>query len=279
MNSWLNKPYPQIDDFKLKLAISFGMGLICFFTLLIFKPFGLHEVEESNYLIGFGMNCVIALLFHYFIFPWIFPSVFDSDKWTIRKEVFFFISIIIFISILNFAYNSTVGASIAPQPSFLSFTYMTASVGILPILLMIYITEKVARNRNEKIALSFPSSHSWSSGKSKKLISIHSENLKEEDLSIHISDFVCAEASNNYSLITYAEKGESQTILMRLKLKSLENQLLDDPSILRCHKSFLINKNRIIEMNGNARSLMLKLHGGLKDIPVSRSINRSMFSI
>ena len=44
-----------------------------------------------------------------------------------------------------------------------------------------------------------------------------------------------------------------------------------DENIIRCHKSFIVNRNEIETVNGNARSLFLMMKARDIEIPVSHS--------
>ncbi|MEO1383127.1 MAG: LytTR family DNA-binding domain-containing protein, partial [Bacteroidota bacterium] len=86
-----------------------------------------------------------------------------------------------------------------------------------------------------------------------------------------LPNFLFATSDNNYSTVFYWEEGTLTRKLLRLSLKNLENQLAEVPAIVRCHRSYIVNKEKIQGFKGNARSLTLKLEGYEERIPVSRN--------
>jgi len=276
--SWFSKPYPQIEETKVKLAVALGMGMVCFLFLLIFKPFGIASIKESQptFVLGFGLICSLVLLVFYFILPRLLPQMFSPENWNIRKEITFFIFVTLSISILNYFYNSTIGLDISPQHGFVKFIFITSAVGMIPIFLMTYITEKVARQRNESAAINLTSKQ-----RTKELLAdevklvLTSDSVKSESLEVTLDDFLFAQANGNYTDIYYSGgNNEVEHLMMRSTLKNIQNQLAPQKAVIRCHKSFLVNRNHIDFVSGNARSLNLKLRQIDKEIPVSRSFDR-----
>ena len=104
-----------------------------------------------------------------------------------------------------------------------------------------------------------------------KNIQIQSETATPVRLDINAHHFICASSDNNYSTIFYEIEGRLEKKLLRLSFKKLEEQISDIQQIVRCHKSYMVNRDRIIQVKGNARSLTLKVDLYEQMIPVSRS--------
>ncbi len=269
---WLDKPFPYLEDFKLRLALSFLIGLVCFLTLVIFRPFGLHAVKSVNFIAGFGAISFLILISHLFLIPVIKKKWFDPNHWNIARQCLLITSILLFTGISNYVYNSTIGYNMSYQFSFATMMLMTVAVGVLPTLIMVYAYEVSARNRNLTASRLLPiPAHDIPPSS----IKIQSESLKEGTLEMEASHLYYATSSNNYTEIVYNEKEEIKQKLLRLKLKNLEHQLSDNESFLRCHKSYIVNKTKIKGYHGNARSMVLYLEGIDLPIPISRSFDRS----
>ncbi len=287
LKEWINKPYPQIESNRVKLGLSFTVGLICFIFLLIFRPFGLHAVDNISYIIGFGAAATISLVIMYFILPSIFKGFFDSDKWTIGNEVIFFILVHFLIGVLCYAYNTLIGIPHGvPQHSLPYFLYIVTCVGILPMLFMIYITEKIAFNKQFKLAQSINNRHyqiddplqiKQNRTQKRPHITIRSDYQSEEELRLSPDSFLYAQSSNNYCDIYFLDKAKKTNHrLLRISMKQLNAELSILSQIIRVHKSYLVNQRFISNAEGNARSLYLKLQHIDKSIPVSRSFDRSL---
>ena len=63
--------------------------------------------------------------------------------------------------------------------------------------------------------------------------------------------------------------------LLRSSLSRLEKQI-DQPHIVRCHRSYVVNINRVERVTGNAQGYKLHLFAGQFLIPVARQYNESL---
>lgn len=273
---WLDKPYPLLVDRKIKVSLSLFIGLVCFVFLMVFQPFQLDEVkgDVSFYTLGFGMNAVISMLLYYIVFPKLLPDLFDSESWTLLRHFLLMLALTFTIAVFNYLYNSTVGASIAPHHSLLKFIYITFSVGVLPILLISYISEKFAITRNASEASQLEQNMVEYLDQS-KIVAIKGKDTSSDFLRIDLQDFLFAQAKNNYSHIHYFNNGIVASEMVRISLKELEIQM-DDELIIRCHKSYLVNKSNVDKIDGNARSLILIMKYTDREVPVSRSFDRNL---
>lgn len=279
MSNWLNKPYPQLEGSYFKTALSFGIGVSSFLFLTTFQPFGLDQVDNISYFAGFGLNAMISLLVHYFLMPRLIPRLFNPETWTTKHEMLFFVSTLLLISLLNWTYNSTVGKDISPQYSLPYFVFMTSAVGVMPVFMIIWVNEISARQRNERIAESIETIATTKEIPQKATITIVSDNASEVNLSMDLDDFLYAESSNNYCAIHYLTEGELSKQLLRLSMKNLNAQLEEHEAIVRCHKSYIVNLEKITRTEGNARSLHLYMDESEVAIPVSRTFDRSTLPV
>jgi hypothetical protein len=270
--NWLNRPYPFVAETNIKWALSMMVGLICFLFLAAFRPFGLDQVDNVTYIAGFGLTAFLSLFLHFFILPSVLPQYFEVNRWSIWKQLVFVSSMILIISVLNFIYNSTIGLDISPQYNLGYFIIMTSLTGILPIVSMTYVIERIENKRNISAAKSFKLPSYL--GSERILITIESENQTEQAIVFELENFLYASSSNNYLDLFYLENGNPKTELVRLSLKGLLSQVEKYPQIKRVHKSYVINVKNIEAVEGNARSLYVQLKNTDRQIPISRSIAR-----
>jgi len=280
--SWLFRPYPHIEDGKSKLAISFFMGLVCFLFILIFQPFGISEIKESQsfYILLFGLNCTYALLITYFILPFIFSQFFKPAQWKVINEITFFLVVLLLISSFNYILNSVILKGISPHHSFIKFVGITCAVGVLPIVMMTYLTEKIANQKNEDSAKKINYHiNTYDQSDDQTIIRLASDTVKSDQMEIILDDFIYAEADKNYSMVYYLQDDIVTKRLLRMSLKSLIAQADMSQILIRCHKSYLINKSKIINITGNARSLYIHLKDVESAIPVSRSFDQNLLKV
>ena len=79
------------------------------------------------------------------------------------------------------------------------------------------------------------------------------------------------EALQNYAKIGYINtEGQLKEQVERSTLKGIIQQIADT-SIVKCHRSFLVNRDHITQVTGNAQGLQLTLADCKKSVPVSRA--------
>jgi len=111
--------------------------------------------------------------------------------------------------------------------------------------------------------------------KKDSLVTIKSDT--KEDLSINLKKLVYIEAQENYSRIVWMEENIIKEKLLRVTLKNIEGQITDS-TIIRCHRSFIINSNFNFTISGNSNGYLLKSKLFKESIPISRSLGKEIVS-
>jgi hypothetical protein len=106
------------------------------------------------------------------------------------------------------------------------------------------------------------------SGPAPRLVHFSSDNGKDQ-VSVALDDLLYLESQDNYVAVTWVEGGARRASLIRSSLKRLE-EILDEPLLLRCHRSFIVNLARVRGCRGNRHGLQLTLEGADRPVPVSR---------
>lgn len=279
--NWLEKPYPLIEHPRQKLLLALGFGIFVYLFLLIFEPFKIYRITEfkSVFLGGFGICAFLGLLINYVLLPFVFPQMFHADKWNIKKEISYILWSFILIAIFNYSYNTIIGNGITAYKSLWEFLGITIAIGLFPVVILTFLIERNLSQKNldnaKFLSKSLPFAKIVSKGD--EALKIESETLKSAPFSIKMDDFVFATSDNNYTTIFYLKNKALQQELLRLSLKNLEEQVSGYTSMVRCHRSYLVNKDKITAINGNARSLTIHVDYYQKAIPVSRSFSRDNF--
>ena len=102
-----------------------------------------------------------------------------------------------------------------------------------------------------------------------RLVPFSSDNGKDQ-VSVALDDLLYLESQDNYVAVTWVEGGKRRASLIRSSLKRLE-EILDEPLMVRCHRSFIVNLARVRGCQGNRHGLQLTLEGADRLVPVSRA--------
>jgi TolB-like protein len=110
-------------------------------------------------------------------------------------------------------------------------------------------------------------------GKKDRWIILNSDT--REKLELNLSTLIYIEAQENYSRIVWLSGDKVDEKLLRVTLKKIENQV-SDSSIIRCHKSYIINTGFRFNVLGNSNGYRLKSSYLKETIPVSRSLGKEV---
>jgi DNA-binding LytR/AlgR family response regulator len=167
---------------------------------------------------------------------------------------------------------------------------MTGSVSIIPIILMVLLRQarlmrSFSRQANEldrqlPVRMGGISQEEGISGemapeegvdrKAEETgeVEFRSEN-GQDSIHLPVNDFLYAEAADNYVKVFYLGGHK----IIRSSLKRLEDDVRAYEQIFRCHRTYLVNLDKVIHISGNAQGYKLHLEGTELLIPVSRSLN------
>jgi DNA-binding LytR/AlgR family response regulator len=96
---------------------------------------------------------------------------------------------------------------------------------------------------------------------------------QNKELSLDIQELLLVEAQDNYCKIYYLENNEVKKAMFRLSLKKMHDQLAHMDNIIRCHRSYIINKSKVDKVSGRSQNYKLSIQGIDKSIPISRSFD------
>ena len=280
IKDYINQPYPLSENkWRNIILISLFVG----FFILIFQPFGIsnYNAEWRYYFeMGYGIVTFCVLIIDLFIFPLFLDEWFVSHKWTVKKQIIWQIWILFSIGLGNFLYSSFFLHFSDGFKGFLIFQFYTVVVGILPILMTTVLHQNALLSQNLRLANDFNTGFNFSKEilPSNEKIHFMSENNKDK-LDLNLSDFIYLGSNGNYIQVFYLVNNEPKNLMLRNTLKQIEEQVKENPSIIKCHRAFLVNKDKILTVKGNSQGLRLVLKGTNTEIPVSRNYSRVLKEI
>ena len=270
MLNTLNKKYPFNDDLKLNLQSFVGISLGIFLFLLFFQPFQLKNPDFNNQnliLAGFGGISLILFCIIRLSIPSFFPKTFATENWNYSKEL-----------TINLAYlvlNSVAFSFFARYVGEIRITFHTAIIIVLisisAMVIIIVINEfRRLNNRvnqlNELTGLELPDKINQ-----EKDIEIEfvSEN-KSEYFQVFLEQIMLIKSASNYIEVIYKAGEKISRRLIRNTIKNTEKLFSNYPSLVRCHRSCIVNKNYIQKLHKGPDGLKLVLFDYPQEINVSR---------
>ncbi len=262
---FLSKPFPQEESFLVTVKIITAISVFVTLFLYIFKPFGIHLIEANSFLlcVGFGVVTFVASFIYELMVVKIFKVKGAGIRFTYGRWVLYFVGVMVFISLANFIFIRLVLFDDIQWSLYPAMMRGTFAVGIFPTMIVGALAllgqEKKYQNIAEEI--------NDSKGRLFKL----NEHTGSPVFDIASKQIRYIEAMQNYVNIGYLDTANQwQVRTERATLKSLLDGGLDD-AIVQCHRSYLVNRDNIVSVSGNAQGLLLTLNHCDKSIPVSRS--------
>lgn len=264
---FLNKPFPQKEDWIGASRNIISISIITTLFLYVFQPSGISDLEDNKFWIclGFGIVGTLSYYFYEFIFIQIIKFKKTPIHWTFGKWILYSIGFLFFISLGNFLY---IRIFVFGYIQWNLFPYMIYGVFMfgVPIVAMICLMSLQQEKKYQLIAANINQQQTTTS-KAPTLSLITDVSI----FGIPTQQIQYIEALQNYVTIHFLnEQGQLQKQTQRATLKSI---LVDTEgsSIVKTHRSFLVNRQAIIDASGNSQGLLLTLSDTDKKIPVSRT--------
>lgn len=258
-------PRPRYISYVIAALVT---GSSIAFILNVFQPFGTVNFKHDYkfwILSGYGIVAGLSICLYYWL------SIFAINKkreahWTIiRETIDLFLSMLIGLLMCYFYFIGVFGHSFSFS-GMIAFLIRAASVSILPVLgLYAYLFNQYRDLKRSTIE--FDSSKY--SGESSKSIRLMGSN-KEDVISTKEADIIYIKAEDNYVILhLHNNEGTISRHMIRSTMKKMTTQLTPD-MFISCHRSYIINRDKIISISGNKNDTKVSLKYAPKPIPVSR---------
>lgn len=105
----------------------------------------------------------------------------------------------------------------------------------------------------------------------RKLIAFMDEK-GEFKISIVMDNLLYIDSADNYATIHYLNKSKLSHFLLRNSLKWMEETLIKDTPLVRCHRSYIVNLDKVKVLRKTKEGIFLELEAiNTPDIPVSKT--------
>jgi hypothetical protein len=230
--------YPNVSDFNYfffsSLIILTGMLVVVISRLFL----GLHtRKNEINYLqyAVWVFAEIIAMSMFYALFSKFVPKGGEERDF--------------FILLKNSAINTSLVLLIPYTMSFLYFSWKDKNR---------LLNERVAQRTLTEIP--------------KKGLIGFTDEKGELKISIMLDNLIYIDSADNYATIHYINKEKIANFLIRNSLKWMEENLTKETPLVRCHRSYIINLDKVKVLRKTKAGIFLELDApNAPDIPVSKT--------
>ena len=272
----LNQPYQFNNNFKHNartiLFVSMGFILI----VLYIQPLGINFLKSEHdgyFVLGTGLLTAATLFLNTLFFPGIFPKMFDPAKWTIREELIWN-----FWMFLNLFVVFTFMAWLAKTISYTDLPFFrTGALSLLPLILFNLISYNLSLKL--KVVNMIDSGKSWlkeeinafQNSPAQESVHLVAEN-KKQAFAEEVERVILIHSSGNYVEIYWIDRKLAvRKRLFRQSFINVEKALITSDVMLKCHRCWMVNINKVKKLKRAASGYHLELEGIEFTVPVSRN--------
>ncbi len=277
---WLQQPYPISSSRTSFLRSSLFGGLFVMLFLFVFRPFGTDgSLGNATWLrisAEYGaVTLLVSLLWGSFVLA--SPAIFREEKWQVWKEIVGTLAFVGLIALGNMFYTDLRYRNHSSWPKFWWWLLITWGVGIFPVVFGVLLKQMrlMRRYSTEASVLSENIDHqpiTETSIDQSKPVVLTGDN-QGETLSLAADQIRYLAAADNYVQVFYGQQGQWKSKMLRTTLKKMEEALAGHPQFFRCHRTYVVNLDKVQQVSGNAQGYRLHLEALEETVPVSRNLN------
>lgn len=263
----LNLSFPLLTQVSHRWALILFTVFFSIFFLNVFVPFNINSwsrdsgIDEFLRLSGFGIIAGIVLTISQLVIrKW--AGVNQFRVWTFAA---WFACELLVMAVLFILYQSNGRISLHLILSELtdSVKYTLLGIFIPYSLVLLFIFQIIQKSNLTQLR--------------QKAVKLNAETTLLEfpdekgivRFSISSDKILYFESADNYLIIYYLDSGNQKKQILRNSLKNIEALLKNSP-MKRCHRSFMVNLQKIELVNYAKAKCQIKLSGADSFIPVSR---------
>ncbi len=249
-------------------------------ALAVFKPFGLDAWQWQAYvhlaviwLIGFSICMISDIILKYIVKM---PRSYEKGaEYIIRRNLWFQLinTPLVALAIClyrQFAMSDKVGSNLFSLTNFVETLFIIAfcSFAIGLYWRFKFRSRYLAIELEETRQLNEQLKEMQEKEKQQTLLLTGTTN---ESVRLEISHLLYIEAVGNYAKVCHLRNGQMHHDMLRSTMKQMEEALLPYPTIVRCHRAFLVNLGQVEQIISHSGSTQLLVNHCHESLPVSRS--------
>ena len=280
----LNKPFPFYETYKHKIGIPIIMSLLVMIGIIVLNiSKNLNSFNEQILNVAlYGFVTILITLIFSLLLPEILPDTFDIEKWNVKKTIIFFLTTIfsVGISLSLVAYYFDNPNNLLFSHFFYLILFRAIALSFFPIIVLVLFAERALNKRNHLRALKIIDQVKNKPKKSKQENQVTYTFAKNSNDEINLaeSDIFYIKAEGNYCLVVFVDKTLFKNRLIRSKLKEIEKIVEKSNSLIRCHRSYIVNLKKVSNITGNAKGYVLHLNKLDFKVPVSRKLSKTLIN-
>jgi hypothetical protein len=274
LSKYVSQPAPVNDKPWLSVLLCV---ITVVFILALFEPFSfrLNSLGQMWVLVGFALLTMLTASLEFVLFPVLFRRFYNPEKWNVGKSLLnnVFFLMMTGVGVVCYDYFLVVKQLPGYFPmGFFVDLFAVLTIGIVPLSIITIVSQNSAlkRNLNSSKEINRALSerikrHTATEG----LITLSGST--KDSVTARPEDILYIEATGNYVNVHYKQDNKRTYKLLRTTIRQIEETLQQEPGFVRCHRTYIVNTDKIYSVSGNAQGYRLSLQDTPEEIPVSRS--------
>ena len=280
------QPFPHNTSWQSGLTTAIGFGAFISIFLLVFRPFELDKVPRSLLIkssVIFGLVTFSCIFVPNFFLNYFFPRIFSEEKWTTGKQIIHMGVVVILVGLVNYLLSPLLFDTELTWKKAFYYQGIAIAVGLLPIVIYtLYVQNhwlhqfkqeaaSIQKKLEQKRVSELPETQIPASAANEGII-FEGDNQAEKKI-INANHLFYIEAASNYIKLFFEQKEKLAYSIVRMTMKKATETVAPYPVFFRCHRAYIVNLDKIEQVDGNAQGYKIKLQGTEDLIPVSRNLN------
>lgn len=261
---------------KRSFVVALSCCLITFFSLYFFEPISINEhANDLKFVWNSIYSTIPALMFYLF---YLIKKISKQRQTEFRTLGFDLLSVlivctvsglIIYLYTIVLMYIFEIRVSLPPH--FLLECFKSSFTLGLYIYLVLKLLNFIAHLIKENQLLKQQQATAKIPGNNSSNIKLYGKCKSDGIYAYDIENILYIESDHNNVIINIIERRRLKKIVLRQSLKGIEEQFkkIDHNPFFKCHKSFIINLEKLKKLNGNSRTATVILEENIY-IPVAR---------
>ena len=244
--------------------------IFVYLFLLFFQPLRFFDFEseyKTSIILGYSAATGLMLFVNYVLLPFLWKNFFNYKFWNVGFHILFLAFTLLELGVINKIYGDYNGYTQFNKFELHQYIIYTIVIGLVPSIISIIVVDKlILKKKIEKINITEESNLEEQIIEEQELI------LIKKDFLIYPKQLICIQANDNYVNVFFINQdGQIKKELIRATLSKLEQNFSDYEQIVRCHRSFIINLNKIEKVIGKVQNYSFFISNLDFNIPVSRN--------
>ena len=263
INNILNRPIPLFLAYPEGRNYFKWLMVILALWVNIYQPFGLTTWNEYHKVLVLSFYCIVYCQTYYYlhtIYSYFHPAFFKPEQWCVGKQLQM---LLMYLPLL--ACSSLIFAEICIPEFKLSLAlffrvqfYNTMTlVGVVPLFGFIVSTklETITTSTDTTV---IQKENKQEEGMEK--VDMPTNNIIQwKETGLDVNNIVFVECKGNYLYVNYFHNGKLNAISKRFSLKEFELLVSGFPQLVRCHISYIVNMDHILNWERGKKKLTLYL--------------------